>query len=316
MPRFSSVLEAIQFYGTGARVFNSLDASECSLLCEIGKRFLHTTAEDLVRTSDGKAVLYEYFGDGTPMRIKVFFNASSDGHHRVRRVGSSGVEFYCQAAFLRTTGLDGKPIVRAVLHDPRVMDGKKAPHAFSASIEFFPLLPTLPHIGYKISHYGWDRAQFAPLRRFVHQYHELYWQASRQRGDDPCVELKRLKSWVVCTGCALHDVQNSFCWSMRCHAQEDDALLDDLFIVIESVRNSYKELQLHLLPFLQARVTFRSGGPSPDQLRFLWVSLAMFPMRLPTNWQKGAYLWRTANFSWTRDSIGIVRFSPLCIQLF
>ena len=134
MPCFSSVLEAIEFYGTGARVFNSLDASECSLLCEIGKRFLHTTAEDLVRTSDGKAVLYEYFGDGTPMRIKVFFNASSDGHHRVRRVGSSGVEFYCRAAFLRTTGLDGKPIVRAVLHDPRVMDGKKAPHAFSACI--------------------------------------------------------------------------------------------------------------------------------------------------------------------------------------
>ena len=77
MLRFSLVLEAILFYGTGARVFNSLDASECSLLCEIGKRFLHTTAEDLVRTSDGKAVLYEYFGDGTPMRIKVFFDPIS-----------------------------------------------------------------------------------------------------------------------------------------------------------------------------------------------------------------------------------------------
>ena len=74
-------------------------------------------------------------------------------------------------------------------------------------------------------------------------------QLGRDSGALDCME------WVVTTGCALHDAHNSLKWAMHVHFQDTD-LLQDVFIVAASVRNSYGLLCDRLGRWLREKVTF------------------------------------------------------------
>ena len=68
--------------------------------------------------------------------------------------------------------------------------------------------------------------------------------------------MKVLKSWLLTTGCGLHNIHNGFTWGISKLLQSDDTMLDDLFIVLSSLRNGYKHLQTHLASFLIDHVAF------------------------------------------------------------
>ena len=168
------VLEAIATYGRAGYILANNEDREVARLCEISKQYLTDQALALVKQAVGKPVLYEYVGDGTPMRLLYFYSAALSEHHQVHRAGKSTTELYCQAAMIRTTDDVGLPEIRPVLRDPRPMQGKSGLHAFTACREYFPLLHQAGHVGCSLQHYSWDRALFSCCRRFALQYKESW----------------------------------------------------------------------------------------------------------------------------------------------
>ena len=85
--------------------------------------------------------------------------------------------------------------------------------------------------------------------------------------------LKVLKSWLLTTGCGLHDIHNGFTWGISKLLQSDSTLIDDMYIVLESLRNGYKHLQSHLSTFLLDHVVFKDCGWGRDDLHSFWTAL-------------------------------------------
>ena len=54
--------------------------------------------------------------------------------------------------------------------------------------------------------------------------------------------MKVLKSWLLCTGCGLHDIHNGFTWGISKLVQIND-MLDDLYMALESLRNGYRHVK-------------------------------------------------------------------------
>ena len=54
-------------------------------------------------------------------------------------------------------------------------------------------------------------------------------------------------------------------------------LLDDLYIVLESLRNGYKHLQSHLASFLMELVLFEDISVDRDDLHSFWIAVDVPP---------------------------------------
>ena len=135
-----SVFDAIKRFGKAGRPLEKHEEREVGRLAEVGKMVMMEAALDLVRTAPKRPLLFEYCGDGTPLKLKSSYQISFAEHHKHARSGNTGAELYCQGGLLRTLDGDGEPIVRCILKDPRPMEGKGALHAFNGLVEFFPNL--------------------------------------------------------------------------------------------------------------------------------------------------------------------------------
>ena len=83
---------------------------------------------------------------------------------------------------------------------------------------------------------------------------------------------------MLVTPCALHDAQNSFKWSLFAECS-DTALMRDLFVAVESLRNSSDLLEQHLGAWVALR---RSTRPARSQewvdVRYvMWSALGISP---------------------------------------
>ena len=58
------------------------------------------------------------------LKLRYTFGVNISQQHRCQRSGHTGVEMYCQGAFLRSIDARGSPLVRVILRDPRPMQGK------------------------------------------------------------------------------------------------------------------------------------------------------------------------------------------------
>ena len=128
-------------------------------------------------------------------------------------------------------------------------NGKTAWRAYTAAVDFFPLLRQLHHTGVSISHYCFDRALFSALARRMRQRHALQYAVGSSPLDGRG-RLLELTDWVVCTGCASHDCHNALKWAISGFLGDSEAGLKDLFVVIESLRNAYDLLLGHFPAFL------------------------------------------------------------------
>eukprot|EP00973_Karenia_brevis_P071768 9972649-Karenia_brevis.AAC.1 len=57
-------------------------------------------------------------------------------------------------------------------------------------------------------------------------------------------------TWNIVVGCATHDVQNSLKWAAQQHLADPASALSDLYISIESIRNSYAHITSAIPEFL------------------------------------------------------------------
>ena len=88
--------------------------------------------------------------------------------------------------------------------------------------------------------------------------------------------MRVLQSWLLCTGCGLHDIHNGLTWGLSQLLQSKD-MLDDLYIVLASLRNGFKHLQVHLPSFLVEVVVFEDISFDRDSLHALWTALDVTP---------------------------------------
>ena len=73
-----------------------------------------------------------------------------------------------------------------------------------------------------------------------------------------------LLTWFSCVGCCLHDIHNSLKWAML-QLFECTVVLRNVFIMIESLRNSYDELNAHLPGWLERHLLFEDDSPNIDR---------------------------------------------------
>ena len=225
------------------------------------------------------SLLYQYQGDGTPMLLYEYKNTQMTEVAQVREVGRSCVELYCQVGFLRATDVMGHVELTPILKAPRPLEGKTAWHLSTAAREYFPFCHKLGAKCYSEHHFSWDRAPQKSCARKMAQSHNLYWRAVNARDEDPFNYMYELKSFCTSAGCGAHDINGGGGWSLDRFIVSDDKReqLKDTFIVIDSIRNSHKELHEHRYRWIVAKLQFVPEKDDYDTYYQFWTAVDVNP---------------------------------------
>ena len=111
----SNVFDAIRRLGVAGKPLEKNEEREVGRLAEVGKIVLEEAAYDLIRTAHKRPVLFDYCGDGTPLKLKSAFQVAFAEHHKHARSGYAGEELFCQGGFVRSLNPKGEPVVRVRL---------------------------------------------------------------------------------------------------------------------------------------------------------------------------------------------------------
>jgi hypothetical protein len=90
-------------------------------------------------------------------------------------------------------------------------------------------------------------------------------------GDDR--EILYLLDWFVSTGCGLHDANNGLKWSASQAGSPE--IHRDVFVIVESLRNSFSMLHSHLRPFLMSHIAFDQPSGNDSLVVEYWEALGI-----------------------------------------
>ena len=216
-------------------------------LAMIVKLHQQEKADQLVKDNKHRAVLHHYESDATSYLTDYRRRVYGGGQSGTDRRGKQLSEFLCERSFYLTLAHDGEPSGAVVVVQPRSLsEGTTAEHEYSCACAAFETLKEMGHQGISIAHYCFDRAKLSANADLLVARHELWAGRHRAGGGEP---KQPLMDWVVRSGCALHDGSKSLQWSLSTWVY-DKAQLKDMYIVIESCRNSYDLLDKFMPQFL------------------------------------------------------------------
>ena len=274
----SPVVDLVKKY---AKVCASTPTSEyrtMAKLAEAAKSLMVEQVVELLAEAGGAAVLQHYSSDGTPQGHKKKVSASS-GDVKFVRTGAETQEFLVQHAFYRTYAYSQTPTTVVVLKDPTPLQhGKTATAIFGIAVDHLRTPRQLGHSGISVCHYAFDRAVQKPMERMFKQYHaHLAPDFEALSGGKGWVFLALLE-WVESTGCGLHDIHNALKWSMFRQFNDSD-LMNDVWIIMASARNSFGMVHSYLLPWLNSVVTFvpEDELPPAEDMGVMWSALGLDP---------------------------------------
>jgi len=72
----SNLSKQVLELATPHRVLSSQDVSKAAKLCEVVKQYLTNKAKSVVAAASGRAVLFSYGSDGTPMLTRACFKST------------------------------------------------------------------------------------------------------------------------------------------------------------------------------------------------------------------------------------------------
>ena len=153
-----------------------------------------------------------------------------------------------------------------------------------------------------------------PLQRLLHQRSEAFFSNGPDLGD--LAALRQLQTWHCFTGCSAHDIQNSLKWALAAHTTE--ALLKDIHITLESLRNSFALLHGSLPAFLVQRLAFdMPPGPTQDIMEF-WQLLGveadvLEEVSVVNPWFSDGLLHVSADLADGEDSLDRISSVVLCL---
>jgi len=248
---------------------------ELGLVCEVTKETFLRGAQELVDQVGHRPMLTSKSCDGTPLTVVHRVTHARSSGQRFQTSGRQGLEFLCQNQFLRVDlGVQGWQ-TSAILGEPtQLKHGKSVDAILSASRRQWRSLRQMGHAGCVVEHYVWDRFGIQALERKTRQWH-----ASQELPMLPphvTVDVARLTEFVVVTPCALHDAQNAFRWALM-GTCSDAELLRDVYVAIESLRNSADVISSHVAGWVTKSLRLHPdrGDTWVDQRRALWNALGI-----------------------------------------
>ena len=249
-------------------------------------------------------MLFHYGSDGTPLLSQHRWTVST-GAQKVHRSGGSLEEFLVERAFILAYDSQWSPMMGYIGRDPRPLsNGKTSWHCFDACVHFFPMVEKIrTDFGITIADYCFDRLFMSAMKTKLEQRHSLLQGAIASgsvvvQGRSTATYLPQF-SWILVRGCALHDAHNALKWCLKAVLGDVAERIRKLHIVVESLRNGYSALQLHLPMFLATHLAFDDGEPFDSQsLYHLWVNLGadseiaemVGELNLRWDWSKGKLL--------------------------
>ena len=252
------------------------EAPRVGAVCEAAKDVLLSRAKALVANSHGLPLLSSQSCDGTPIRCQHYSSRVLPGAKSQKVRGKEGVEVLASNQFVRCQDPGHGWRTVCILAEPVPLShGKAVPLVLAAARRTWTSLRALGAKGCIVEHYCWDRAGISALERQCRQWH-----LSQPIPDDlPYSDaVKPHLEFVVVTPCALHDSQNAFRWGFL-EECKDRGLMRDLYIAVESLRNSADLLSSRICSWVGLHLVFREGQ-SPewlDQRRVLLEGLDVQP---------------------------------------
>ena len=132
---------------------------------------------------------------------------------------------------------------------------KQVPMILAAARRTWTSLRSLGATGCIVEHYCWDRAGISALERECRRWHLSQPIPEAVRYPEG---IREHLEFVLCTPCALHDSQNAFRWAYLDECQ-DRSLMRDIYIAVESLRNSADLLESRMNSWVAGRLRFVDG---------------------------------------------------------
>ena len=207
--------------------------------------------EDHAASAHDRALLQAFSVDGTPISLTKRLTHRVRGK-QMKRIGKSRTEYLVQVCFLRYIEESGESRSRFLTVPPMPLrKGLGGEAIFAASSRQFRTLRQLGHRGIAINAKIFDRKGFKKLRGLWGRHHrELEKQFG---GSDEKSWVLGLMDWTLAIPCCLHDLHNALKWAIF-DAFQDKELLSDTFIIFESLRNHFDDVQRHICLWLLGSV--------------------------------------------------------------
>lgn len=267
---------SLESLGRAAGMLSKTDAATVGATCEAAKDMLLSRAKHMVATSHGFPLLSSKSCDGTPIRCQHYASSKLPSDKTVRHRGKQGLEILVSNQFIRYQDPGSGWQTVCLLSEPVPLTaGKDVPRILAAAQKTWHSLRSLGAQGCVVEHYCWDRAGLTALERQCRRWH------LSQPVPDTVPYKKGIREYlefVVITPCALHDSQNAFRWAFF-EDCKDRALMRDLYISVESLRNSADILSSRLASFIAEHLVFvdENGAEWKELRRELWMGLDVEP---------------------------------------
>ena len=250
---FLTPVEEIKKLGHASGSLSRDDLRSLDTGCEVTKEVLRRRIQDIVSDASGFAILSSKSCDGTPIKAERKQHILHTGK-KFRTEGRKGVEFLVSNQFVRAFMPDQSTRTAVMMAEAVPLHkGKSAAAILAAAERGWLYMRDFGHRGPLIDHFVWDRAGLTRL-----EHDSRLWHAARPRPPPP--EDMEEETWAkldffVVTPCALHDSQNAFRWG-HLNQFQDKTLMRDVYISIESLRNSQDIICSSVTDWVGQRLSF------------------------------------------------------------
>jgi hypothetical protein len=247
------------------------DVALCSVFLE---DHLDSHMKKHLRDSAGRPLLYSYSNDATSFLVRSRANAPAPSDHpSIQRRGKKLQEFLCQRATLKSKTM-GQTRMSMLQRPPVPLDrGKKADNIIVSSFQFWTHPRLQGHLGILMTHTVFDRALQKPLARRFRQHRNLYYEQHDMFENDFDKLHLNSSDWLTQVGCGLHDAGGGLRWALAPHSA--DGLLEDMFISVESLRNTFIGIYSHLRIFLMGSVVYDRIDIDDELEAMLWSAMGV-----------------------------------------
>ena len=159
------------------------------------------------------------------------------GDVSVRRGGRDLAEFLCEKAVYLSLNGDSDIEHTVALNVPRhLQHGKTALIHLQCMSEFVDMPKAIGHSSLSVTGCCFDSAVFEAMFRLIQQRHAGYWAENGFNDWGDAKDKRMMEDLIIGCPCAAHIAQTGFKWAIWPHG--DGALLKELFLVCEGLRNS------------------------------------------------------------------------------
>jgi hypothetical protein len=272
----ANVQELCSLLANVSPLYSPEDVSTSRKLSMLVSRHLLECRSKFFGTYGRRPILQSYSSDATSFLCRTQVHLSTMNGD-VQRRGRLLSEFLSERVVLKSITAHAVPTLIFV-KPPRILsEGKKIPNFFTAGVDSVPMARREGCESIVVNHCVFDRAVHGGLSRMMHARTRLYYDTELGvYNDDDESFIPSCKEWDVETGCSAHDASGSLKWALDRFGTKETH--DNLFIAIESLRNSVQHLASHITSWLSLSLVYCRTVSDESEATF-WRALGV-----PATW--------------------------------